>query len=112
MSGTKVLIKESAMPVDMQQDCADCAAHALFTLKLHEQTELAQFIKKELDIKYGGQWHCIVGHSFGSCVGHDEAFFVYFEINGIFFSMWRMNKTLEAKQVSIDNAGRIVQATT
>ncbi|XQJ26596.1 dynein light chain, putative [Leishmania guyanensis] len=112
MSGTKVLIKESAMPVDMQQDCADCAAHALFTLKLHEQTELAQFIKKELDIKYGGQWHCIVGHSFGSCVGHDEAFFVYFEINSIFFSMWRMNKTLEAKQVSIDNAGRILQATT
>ncbi|KAG5507060.1 hypothetical protein JKF63_05806 [Porcisia hertigi] len=110
MSGTKVLVKESAMPMDMQQDCADCAAHALFTLKLHEQNEVAYFIKKELDEKYGGQWHCVVGHSFGSCVGHDGAFFIYFEINGIFFSMWRMDKTLAVKEVAIDSAGRVVRA--
>ncbi|KAK7199031.1 dynein light chain [Novymonas esmeraldas] len=110
MSGTNVLIKESAMPVDMQQDCVDCAAHALIDLKLHEQSELAQFIKTELDIKYGGQWHCIVGHSFGSCVGHDEAFFIYFEINDVFFSMWRMDKTLETRQVPINEHVSVTRA--
>lgn len=93
MSGTQVIIKESAMPVDMQQDCADCAAHALSALQLKEQNSIAQFIKKELDVKYGGDWHCIVGHSFGTCVGHDTTFFLYFEISGLYFNIWKMAKT-------------------
>lgn len=94
MSGTHVVIKESAMSVDMQQDCADCAAHALRTLKLNEQNSIAQFIKKELDAKYGGDWNCIVGHSFGTCVGHDTMYFIYFEVDGLYFNVWKKEKAM------------------
>ncbi|KPI83612.1 putative Dynein light chain [Leptomonas seymouri] len=98
MSGTNVSIKESAMTVDMQQDCADCAAHALRTLKLSEQNSIAQFMKEELDVKYGGDWHCVIGHSFGACVGHDTTHFIYFEIEGLYFTVWRMETTNAIKQ--------------
>ncbi|KPA82847.1 putative Dynein light chain [Leptomonas pyrrhocoris] len=98
MSGTKVVMKESTMPVDMQQDCADCASHALVTLKLREQNSIAQFVKKELDVKYGGDWHCIVGHSFGTCVGHDTTYFLYFEIDGLYFNVWKMETATAVKQ--------------
>lgn len=97
MSGTKVTIKESAMPNDMQQDCADCAAYALLTLKLSEQNGIAQFMKKELDVKYGGDWHCIVGHSFGTCVGHDTTHFLYFEIDSLYFNVWKTETSNEVK---------------
>lgn len=101
MSGTQVVVEESAMSWDLQQDCVDCAAHALKNLQLNEQTALAQFIKKELDEKYGERWHCIVGHSFAAFVGHDTEYFIYFRIDNVYFCIWRIDTQYEEKQVPV-----------
>ncbi|XP_050340374.1 dynein light chain 2, cytoplasmic-like [Bactrocera neohumeralis] len=103
MAGTEVVIKESAMAWDQQQDCVDCAAHALNVLKLDDQSAIAQFIKTELDAKYGHRWHCVVGHDFGSLVGHEGKDFLYMCLNSTLFIMvWRVEKQYEEKAVSVN----------
>lgn len=101
MAGTEVVVEESAMKRDLQQDCVDCAAHALVDLHLIDQTAIAQFIKKELDEKYGTRWHCVVGHSYAAFVGHDSEFFIYFRINNLYFTIWRIDNEFEENHVSV-----------
>lgn len=103
MSGTKAVVKISAMKPDIEQDCVDAAAHALLERKLVEQRAIAQFIKRELDSKYGTTWHVIVGRSFGSYVSHDDQNFVYFFIGDCGFLIWRTesrpNKIVDVSNV-------------
>lgn len=101
MSGTEVVVEESAMKWDLQQDCIDCAAHAFKHLRLNDQTAIAQFIKQELDEKYGARWHCIVGHSYAAFVGHDSEYFIYFRIDNLYFTIWRIDTEYEEIQVPV-----------
>lgn len=101
MAGTEAIVEESAMKWDLQQDCIDCAAYAYKHLHLQDQTAIAQFIKKELDEKYGTRWHCIVGHSFAAFVGHDSEYFIYFRIDNLYFTIWRICKEYEDHHISI-----------
>ena len=87
MAGTKAIVKLSAMKEDIEQDCVDCAAEAL--RQFQEQRAIAQWMKRELDSKYGAVWHVIVGHSFGSYVSHDDTSFVYFFIGDVGFLVWK-----------------------
>jgi hypothetical protein len=89
MAGTKAVVKISAVSPDVEQDCIDCAAFALRELRLSEQTAIAQFVKRELDQKYGSLWHCVVGRQFGSYVSHDNGHFLYFFIDDCGFLIWR-----------------------
>lgn len=91
MAGTEAVIKISAVPSDIEQDCVDCAAHALFDKQIKEQTAIAQFMKRELDRKYGSTWHCIVGRQFGSYVSHDDKNYLYFFIGDVGFLVWATN---------------------
>lgn len=103
MAGTEAVIKESAMAWDRQQDCVDCVSHALHVLHLTDQSAIAQFIKTELDAKYGHRWHCIVGHDFGSFVGHTGKDFVYMQVNkDLFIMIWRMEKLFEENAISVN----------
>ena len=103
MAGTEAVIKISAASPDIEQDCVDCAAHALFDLKMTEQTAIAQFLKKELDRKYlHKRWHCIVGRNFGSYVAHEDSSFVYFFIGDCAFLVWATSAETP-KIVSIKN---------
>jgi dynein light chain LC8-type len=87
MAGTKAVIKLSVMQRDVEQDCVDCAAEAL--TRFDEQRSVAQFMKRELDRKYGSTWHVIVGHAFGSFVTHEERSHLYFFIRDVGFLVWR-----------------------
>ena len=81
------IVKISAMPADIEQDCVDCASEAL--RRFTEQRAMAQWMKRELDRKYTPVWHVIVGHEFGSYVSHDDKNLVYFFINDVGFLVWR-----------------------
>lgn len=102
MAGVEAVIHDSAMAWDLQQDCVDCAAYALHELHITDQNKIAEFIKTEMDSKYGLLWYCICGHSFGSLVGHDEGNCIYFSIDNIFFLIWRMDQSYESKVVDVD----------
>lgn len=99
MAGTAAVVKISAMHPDIEQDCVDCASHALHVLKLDEQKAVAQWIKREMDQKYGFVWHVIVGRQFGSFVAHDDKSFIYFFLGDVGFLMWRTQST-QSKTVS------------
>ena len=42
-----------------------------------EESELATFIKKQMDIAYDNYWHCVVGRSFGSCTGSNKKNYIH-----------------------------------
>ncbi|XP_058076907.1 uncharacterized protein LOC131225397 [Magnolia sinica] len=75
----KVTIKSADMKDDMQKDAIDCALSAVE--KHGVEKDIAEYIKKEFDKKYGATWHCIVGRNFGSYVTHETNHFVYFYLD-------------------------------
>jgi dynein light chain LC8-type len=87
MAGTAATVKASAMAADIEQDCVDCAAEALS--RFAEQRAVAQWMKRQLDAKYGAVWHVIVGRHFGSYVSHDDKSFLYFFVGDVAFLIWR-----------------------
>ncbi|KAK8622777.1 hypothetical protein V6N13_117678 [Hibiscus sabdariffa] len=62
----KAVIGETDMLQTMQKVALDLAAKALDFFDVTEATEIARFIKKEFDGKYGSGWQCIVGTDFGA----------------------------------------------
>lgn len=110
MTGTEARVKESTLSADIEQDCVDCAAHAL--TKFTEQRAIAQWMKRELDVKYGFTWHVICGRHFGSYVAHDAHWYVYFLIGDLAFLLWRV-QSIPSREVPIPRvpiSGRIVTA--
>ncbi len=77
----KAVIKNADMSEDMQQDAIDVAAQALENFTI--EREIAAFIKKEFDRKYGPTWHCVVGRNYGSYVTHETKHFIYFYLGQV-----------------------------
>ncbi len=53
------------------------------------EKDIATFLKKELDEKYGHTWHVIVGKNFGSYVTHEMGYFTYFYIGPLAFLIFK-----------------------
>ncbi|RIB17940.1 dynein light chain 2, cytoplasmic [Gigaspora rosea] len=81
MTDDKLVIKNVDMSDEMQQEALDCAKTALD--KHNIEKDIAAYIKREFDKKYGTTWHCIVGRNFGSYVTHETKHFIYFYIGQI-----------------------------
>ena len=64
------------MPDDMQADAIGFTKTALEKFK--QDSDIADFIKTEFDTKHGGDWHCIVGKSYGSSITPLDGSFIYF----------------------------------
>ncbi|WOL11813.1 dynein light chain 1, cytoplasmic-like [Canna indica] len=75
----KIVLKSIDMNEKMRSDAIDCARTAFEKHKVEK--EIAEYIKKEFDKKYGQTWHCIVGRDFGSYVTHETNHFVYFYVD-------------------------------
>lgn len=65
----------------MQHACIDCAAQAMERFNIEK--DIAAYIKKEFDKKYGPTWHVIVGRNFGSYVTHETKHFIYFYLGQV-----------------------------
>ncbi|VDL89656.1 unnamed protein product [Schistocephalus solidus] len=63
MPTTKAIVKSADMVEEQQQTAVDVAAEALAKHGLEK--DVAAFVKKEFDKKFGPTWHCIVGKNFG-----------------------------------------------
>ncbi|KAL6773975.1 LC8 [Auxenochlorella protothecoides x Auxenochlorella symbiontica] len=72
----KPLIKSCDMSQEMQDHAVSSSQAAVekFTI----EKDMAAYIKKDFDSKYGPTWHCIVGRNFGSYVTHESKHFIYF----------------------------------
>ncbi|PGH14212.1 dynein light chain, cytoplasmic [Helicocarpus griseus UAMH5409] len=74
-------IKSADMSEDMQQEAIEVATEAMD--KYHIEKDIAQYIKKEFDLRKGATWHCIVGRNFGSFVTHGKTLFYLYDISPI-----------------------------
>lgn len=66
LTGEKAVVKNADMDEPMQKLALERAAQAVerFTV----EKDIASYIKKEFDQRYGPTWHCIVGRNFGRWV--------------------------------------------
>ncbi|XP_072023447.1 dynein light chain LC6, flagellar outer arm-like [Amphiura filiformis] len=77
---------ERKPPVIKNADMDSAAQHDALAFtkdgmeKFNIEKDIASFVKKEFDRKYGPTWHCIVGKHFGSYVTHETKHFIYFYI--------------------------------
>jgi len=86
-SDRKAVIKNADMSEDMQQYAAEIAAEAME--KFNVEKDIASYVKKEFDRKYGPTWHCIVGRNFGSYVTHESKHFIYLFVGQIAFLLFK-----------------------
>ena len=77
----KVIIKNSDMTEDMQQDAINIATKAFNAYSI--ERDIACCIKKEFDKKHNPTWHCVVGSDFGSYVTYETNKFIYFYLGEI-----------------------------
>lgn len=56
------------MAEDMQQAAVDIAKKARGQSEVEK--DIASYIKREFDRRFGTTWHCIVGRNYGSYVTH------------------------------------------
>ncbi|CAD2218799.1 dynein light chain LC8-type [Angomonas deanei] len=71
-------VKLSEMPREMENFAILSAQEGL--TKCYNEQEVAAYLKKEFDTKYGPTWNCFVGRSFGSFVTHEQNHYIYFYI--------------------------------
>ncbi|CAL8092917.1 unnamed protein product [Calicophoron daubneyi] len=50
--------------------------------KYDDSRDIATYVKKALDKKYGKAWQCIVGRDYGSFITHEPEYFVDFQYKG------------------------------
>ncbi|THD28915.1 Neuronal nitric oxide synthase protein inhibitor [Fasciola hepatica] len=72
----KAVVKNADMPNEMQQHAVEICAEAVRRYDMEK--DIASYIKKDFERKYGPTWHCIVGRSYGSFVTHEPGYFIYF----------------------------------
>jgi dynein light chain LC8-type len=82
-----ITIKSVDMSPEMQEIAGEVARKAVgqFTV----ERDIASYIKKEFDQRYGQTWHCIVGTSFGSYVTHETKHFIYFNLPPFAILLWK-----------------------
>ncbi|CAH8464868.1 unnamed protein product [Schistosoma turkestanicum] len=59
----RAIVKTSNLPANMQDDAVKQCLKAMLTCR-HDK-DIAAYLRKEFNQKYGRTWHCIVGGSFG-----------------------------------------------
>ncbi|KAA0195946.1 Dynein light chain DLC [Fasciolopsis buskii] len=76
MNELKAIVKCVDMDDEMQQEAVDLCAVAMNRSQMEK--DIAAYMKKEFDRKYGPTWHCVVGRNFGTYVTHEVKNFIYF----------------------------------
>ncbi len=83
----KAVIKTTDMPEEMQYDAIVFANQAMTLSNLDK--DVAAFVKKEFDRKYGPTWHVITGSNFGSYLTHENSQFIFFILDEMAILIWR-----------------------
>jgi len=77
----KTTVKSVDMSDEMSQTALEVAKTSMRDFNVEK--DIAQYIKKEFDARYGNTWHCIVGRNFGSFVTHETKHFIYFYVGNL-----------------------------
>ncbi|CAG2179675.1 unnamed protein product [Oppiella nova] len=75
------------MSEDMKREAENVVLQAM--VRYGVEKDIAAYVKKEFDMKYSPNWHCIVGRNFGSFVTHESRHFAYFNFDHLAVLLWR-----------------------
>ncbi len=73
-----LIVKSTDLPASYEQEMIDLVRTAFRKYEITNQRELAGFLKRSADKRFGPCWHCIVGRQFSSYVTHEMNGFIYF----------------------------------
>jgi dynein light chain LC8-type len=62
---------------EMKRDANTIAKEALDAMDGKDEKEVAAYIKRKFDAKYGPTWHCVVGTDFKANVSHERKTFMF-----------------------------------
>ncbi|KAL8287601.1 hypothetical protein RQP46_003459 [Phenoliferia psychrophenolica] len=74
-------IKSADMSEEVQKVAIEVATTAMGAHDIEK--DIAAFIKREFDKRYGATWHVVVGKNFGSYCTHETGHFIYFYMGTI-----------------------------
>ncbi|GAA5952639.1 hypothetical protein JCM3765_002229 [Sporobolomyces pararoseus] len=77
----QAIIKSADMAEEMQQVAIKCAEEAMAQHQVEK--DIAAYIKRDFDKRYGPTWHVVVGKSFGSFCTHETNNFLYWYMGNI-----------------------------
>ncbi|GAA5864654.1 hypothetical protein JCM8547_008262 [Rhodosporidiobolus lusitaniae] len=75
------IIKSADMVQPMQDVAVEVAQEAMAQHDIEK--DIAAYIKRDFDKRYGPTWHVVVGKNFGSFCTHESGHFVYFYLGNI-----------------------------
>ncbi|XP_012371753.1 dynein light chain 1, cytoplasmic-like [Octodon degus] len=81
MHSQKMVIKNTDMSEEMQQDSVECTTQVLE--KYNTEEDIAAHIKKKFAKKYNPIWRCTVMKNFSSYVMHEAKHFIYFYLGQV-----------------------------
>ncbi|GAA6032131.1 hypothetical protein JCM8097_007088 [Rhodosporidiobolus ruineniae] len=77
----QAIIKSADMSKEMQDVAVEVAGEAM---KQHDvEKDIAAYIKRDFDKRYGPTWHVVVGKNFGSFCTHESGHFLYMYLGQI-----------------------------
>ncbi|THU60634.1 hypothetical protein C4D60_Mb07t14860 [Musa balbisiana] len=85
----KAMIQDTDMPVKMQLQAMSSASQALDLFDVLDCNNMACYIKKEFDLRYGFGWQCVVGSNFEWCFTHTKCTFIYFCLETLHFLIFK-----------------------
>ncbi|GAA5840574.1 hypothetical protein JCM5353_004388 [Sporobolomyces roseus] len=77
----QAIIKSADMAEEMQQQAIQTTTEAMAANTVEK--DIAAYIKRDFDKRYGPTWHVVVGKSFGSFCTHETNHFLYWYMGNI-----------------------------
>jgi hypothetical protein len=96
----RIVVRECDASSQLVQDMVEYAEQALDEEPaggLPLQKRIAQVVKQKLDEEKGGTWHVIVGTHFGGNVTNDASTMVNFQLDGVWYLVFRSGPPDAAK---------------
>ncbi len=87
----KVKIEFCNMPLDLKMKAIDFVKNKYAQSSKHTVPDvtLARELKSHFDEFFHATWQCIVGKNFGSEIGYESGFMIYFYIGATAILLWR-----------------------
>ena len=84
-------LQDSNMNADMtKEQIEEIRTWALEAFEQETQEKaIASHIKREVEKRNKGLWHCIVGKNFGSFVSHETKSYIYFYVGEMAVLLWK-----------------------
>ena len=81
------LVRSSEMEAEMEEYALELGRDALMTFDL--ERDMARFIKRAFDKRFGPTWQCVVGQQYGTFISYRSLHFISFSLAQMEFLLFK-----------------------